>query len=311
MKIGFNEDYKNELFKVIQDSYFIDIEFVNIKGGSSFLKKEVPTIQNVIQRDRFWICVCGETTNPNNTVKCFTCKRLRKIESFNNILTNPMNCLDNEIELLNQRRQEEKPFLQLISSGQEEEIQYALDSEWFNNWKFFVTNDISEKPKKRLSQNQRIGVLPPGPISNNSLFDKNAKEFSESNLKKGLKKNVDYMLIAKNHWKFLVDNYRGGPEVSVMKGSEIYKSKVTKIEIVESLKQNNLESHNENTSENEIESEEESKEGFKKFSIKKLSEDIKVSKKSPEINFKLSKSLKPDTRDQISEKLQSVLKNKK
>jgi hypothetical protein len=53
-------------------------------------------------------------------------------------------------------------------------------------------NDVNEKnlsnSKKKISPNKYIGVLPPGPITNINLFDKNSKEFSEQTLKKGMKK---------------------------------------------------------------------------------------------------------------------------
>jgi len=69
---------------------------------------------------------------------------------------------------------------------------YAVDIEWFYLWKCFALNDTSEKifsnAKKKLSQNKNIGVLPPGPITNVNLFEKNTQVFSEKTLKKGLKK---------------------------------------------------------------------------------------------------------------------------
>jgi hypothetical protein len=53
-------------------------------------------------------------------------------------------------------------------------------------------NDLTEKnlsnSKKKISTNKLIGVLPPGPINNTNLFEKNYKELSEKTLKKGLKK---------------------------------------------------------------------------------------------------------------------------
>jgi len=33
MKIGIKEEVKEKIFEIIQDSYYTDIEFVNIKGG--------------------------------------------------------------------------------------------------------------------------------------------------------------------------------------------------------------------------------------------------------------------------------------
>jgi len=33
MKIGIKEETKNNLLNIIQDSYFVDVEFASIKGG--------------------------------------------------------------------------------------------------------------------------------------------------------------------------------------------------------------------------------------------------------------------------------------
>jgi hypothetical protein len=38
MKIGIKEETKNELFYLIQDSYYVDAEFANIKGGNLYCK---------------------------------------------------------------------------------------------------------------------------------------------------------------------------------------------------------------------------------------------------------------------------------
>ncbi len=74
----------------------------------------------------------------------------------------------------------------------DEKIYYVIHIEWFLQWKCYVINDLTEKflvnNKKRISPNKQIGVLPPGPIQNNCLFDKNVTEHNEKSLKRGLKK---------------------------------------------------------------------------------------------------------------------------
>ena len=39
MKIGIKEETKNELFNLIQESYYVDAEFANIKGGITFIQE--------------------------------------------------------------------------------------------------------------------------------------------------------------------------------------------------------------------------------------------------------------------------------
>ena len=69
---------------------------------------------------------------------------------------------------------------------------FVIDIEWFLNWKCFVSNDTTEKNltnnKKNISPNKNIGILPPGPITNFNLFEKQIKDYSFNNLKKYLKK---------------------------------------------------------------------------------------------------------------------------
>jgi len=71
---------------------------------------------------------------------------------------------------------------------------FVVNLEWFLQWKCYVINDLSDKyltnNKKRISSNKQIGVLPPGPIQNICLFDRNVTEFNEKTLKKGLKKVI-------------------------------------------------------------------------------------------------------------------------
>jgi hypothetical protein len=59
-------------------------------------------------------------------------------------------------------------------------------------------NDSTDKlllnSKKKISGNKSIGVLPPGPVTNMSLFEKGVKEFNEKSLKKGLKKVKKFLI---------------------------------------------------------------------------------------------------------------------
>ena len=52
-----------------------------------------------------------------------------------------------------------------------------IGSEWLFKWKCFVTNKISKAVSQDIvheincSSNSRIGILPPGPITNYTLFE--------------------------------------------------------------------------------------------------------------------------------------------
>ncbi len=194
MKIGIKEETKNELFYLIQDSYFVDAEFANIKGGiEKDVNLEIPTIQHILQKDKYWTCICGETSNPISIIRCNNCHLLRKLETLQHLYTNAGSSTNSEINTIIFRRKEEcKIFSELSNLKSNNSKGYVVDSEWFIHWKCFVTNDLTEKSlpntKKRLSTNNNIGVLPPGPITNNNLFEKTVKDFNLETLRKGLKK---------------------------------------------------------------------------------------------------------------------------
>jgi hypothetical protein len=124
---------------------------------------------------------------------CFSCNSVRRVETIGNILAEPLNVSGADITCLNKRRKDEgKNFQELFKTISTQSKYYVIDIEWFLNWKCFISNDNTEKnlanSKKKISPNKNVGVLPPGPISNYNLFDKNTKEYTAKNLKKGMKK---------------------------------------------------------------------------------------------------------------------------
>ncbi len=58
MKIGVNDEVKNLLFSTIQESYFVDVEFMEVGGES-------PTIKHILQKEKYWSCICGELVSLN------------------------------------------------------------------------------------------------------------------------------------------------------------------------------------------------------------------------------------------------------
>jgi len=60
MKIGLKEEFKNKIFTWFQETYSIDVEFATINGGNIYLIIETPTVRHILQKDKCWVCVCGE-----------------------------------------------------------------------------------------------------------------------------------------------------------------------------------------------------------------------------------------------------------
>ena len=60
------------------------------------------------------------------------------------------------------------------SSSDEEEdsekMYFMISSDWLQQWKSFISNKRIDKKFLRVSPNPDVGVLPPGPILNDSLF---------------------------------------------------------------------------------------------------------------------------------------------
>lgn len=90
-----------------------------------------------------------------------------------------------DFDLLIIRRKEEcKEFHEKNNNTNKSlnEKQYIVDIDWFLHWKCFVTNDLTEKylpnNEKRISSNNKIGILSPGPIYNEKIIDhqKNVKK---------------------------------------------------------------------------------------------------------------------------------------
>ena len=138
-------------------------------------------------------------------------------------------------DLIIRRKNEEKVFLSLLKRNVETKKMdknyknihmYVIDTIWFNKWKSFITNDLIEKllpnDKKYMSDNKKIGVLPPDIIDNSKVCTINnvktnkylSGEECKYKLKKGLKVKKDY-IINQYLWEWLLLNYSGGPEIKL------------------------------------------------------------------------------------------------
>lgn len=53
MNVGLKENAKEKLFDLVQQSYSIDVGFMEIQG-------ECPTVKDILQKDKYWPCICGE-----------------------------------------------------------------------------------------------------------------------------------------------------------------------------------------------------------------------------------------------------------
>ena len=98
---------------------------------------------------------------------------------------------------------------------------FAIDISWFNKWRSFVYNDDKsckylENFKKYISDNKKIGILPPCTIDNSKICIPNKDKKKNSyiyKLKPGLIADKDYFVVNQYLWEWFLLNYSGGPEI--------------------------------------------------------------------------------------------------
>ena len=156
-----------------------------------------------------WYCQKWEN---RNTVKKFPiewerCNSFKPLELYSSIFNNKSKISESDSENLDYRREKEKHRINQQDSYRYErtETWYAIDSQWTYDWKMFVNNQrnaLAMGAKK--SDIEGVGILDPGPISNNNLFEETGE------LKQNLEKGKHYRLVNENVWKSLYDIYSGG-----------------------------------------------------------------------------------------------------
>ena len=217
MNIVIKDEVKDSLFDLIQNAIQLDVDFLKMKNG------ELPTIKELLNKSSKWCCTCGEQGNHQGKIICTNCSKYRPLETYTNIIFNPMFTTKEEKRELNMRRKHESKVYQSLlkrnlDTSNNETCFYAIESTWFNKWKCFINNDTTEKVignnEKPISENKSIGVLPPGIINNIKLCDI-YKPHGKYRIKSGMKNNRDYLIINQYLWEWFLLNYGGGPEIQM------------------------------------------------------------------------------------------------
>ena len=224
INISVKEEDKDALFNTLQNMCQLDIDFLKMKNG------ELPTIKELLNKSSTWPCDCGVLDNANGKIICKGCSKYRPLETYSNLVFNPLLAEKREIKEFNMRRKHEEKVYQSLAERNMDNLKhayfFAIDSLWYNKWKSFINNDDKsskylENFNKNISENKKIGILPPGIIDNSQICEIN-KEIKGSNikggkykLKKGLKKDRDYVIINQYLWEWFLLNYNGGPEIQL------------------------------------------------------------------------------------------------
>ena len=221
MNISIKEEDKDSLFNIIQNIYQIDVDFLKMKNG------ELPTIKELLNKTSTWPCDCGILDNSVGKIICKGCSKYRPLETYTNLVFNPLFSEKSEIKEFNLRRKHEEKVFQSLSIRNMDNLKhayfFAIDINWYNKWRTFIYNDDKtskylENYKKYISENKKIGILPPGIIDNSKICipNKEKKKGCYSyKLKPGLIIDKDYCVINQYLWEWFLLNYSGGPEIQL------------------------------------------------------------------------------------------------
>lgn len=226
MNISFNENEKDNLYKIIEKSINSEVEFFEIQ-------KKLPTIRQILRVDETWPCICDEVNNPLEEIKCSSCGLFRRYETLSKIKNVSSNIQEGIIIDKNNRKNKDNNFscnddIKDILCGMNKNIVKSIKKEYSKNFKILVENinynninnnslfyaiDLGwfRKWKKFI---QQFEVYPPGPIDNRNLLQSNILT-DKYELKPKLIRNKDYMIVNQQIWEFLYLNYNGGPIIEV------------------------------------------------------------------------------------------------
>ena len=140
----------------------------------------------------------------NGIVSCVKCSRFRPLESYPNTLTSPYQANSQEINELNIRRQMELEIISELDKNDIDSMYYLVHANWINKWKEFIFNKKSE------INNSPLGILPPGPITNNLLYI----DPECSILRQKLRAAIDYRGLNHKVWEAYLNMYGGGPTIA-------------------------------------------------------------------------------------------------
>ena len=223
INISVKDEDKDTLFNSMQNICQLDVDFLKMKNG------ELPTIKELLNKSSKWPCDCGVLDNSNGKIICKGCSKYRSLETYSNLVFNPLFAEKIEIREFNMRRKHEEKVYQSLSERNMDNLKhayfFAIDSTWYNKWQSFIYNDDKTNKyidnfNKYISDNKKIGILPPGYIDNSRICETNKEKKSSKDrikykLKPGLKKGKDYVIVNQYLWEWYLLNYNGGPEIQL------------------------------------------------------------------------------------------------
>ena len=160
----------------------------------------------IIRKRSSWKCKCG-IINTEGVISCVNCGKFRPISTYPNLSSQSLSATDQEVKEINMRRTQELEKVRELNEENPQGTYYLIHAEWINFWKLFIFSKSKNPPH----------TLPPGPITNFSLFEN--EECTK--LKKNLFPNLDYYPLSPSLWEYYFHNYGGGPTIK-RKQTSIY-----------------------------------------------------------------------------------------
>jgi DUSP domain len=185
------------------------------------------TVQKLLAQDDHWLCPRCDHRQIGKNVVCVQCLVFKPMTFYKSLIHDAQNAPASELQSLMRRRTIESQLLiHADKESTQNKVWYLVSNKWLYEWKCFIQNRISLNQlfdnkswtkRVRKSENLDIGVLPPGPITNQQdLFTQIALEDGTCRLqlKQGLRVNIHYRAVNANVWLVLQRNYGGGPAIA-------------------------------------------------------------------------------------------------
>jgi hypothetical protein len=152
------------------EAYLLKYTVFELSDISMSIKKFDP-IQS-LQSSR-WVCINCEAYNNGDSHCCSQCYSFKPLEFYTSIENDKP--LGSEITQITNRRDEEKLQISGRDVAEKAKIHtdglfYIIDKEWLYKWKSFIFNAPYKGVSSYVGKSKLLGILPPGPVSNESLL---------------------------------------------------------------------------------------------------------------------------------------------
>ena len=151
----------NDEINVNEGKLNFENEKINDESIETIPLNEEKSMTNMSFRDDFkellnknstWPCDCGILDNSLGKIICKGCSKYRPLETYSNLVFNPLLAEKSEIKEFNMRRKHEEKVFQSLKDRNMDNLKhayfFAIDITWYNKWQSFIYNDDKEKGLK-------------------------------------------------------------------------------------------------------------------------------------------------------------------